>query len=242
MSLSFSLEELVVEREGVPVVHGLTYAAAAPGWIGIVGANGSGKTTLLRALAGRLPVRSGRILLGGDDLTYDRAARADRIGFAIDAAMLPADLTPREIYAISARASHSFDEPALEPLRRALDIEGVLDRRCGALSAGLGQRAALLGAFLDLPAIVILDEPFNWLDPLTAYDVKNALSDLVAARGLTLLTALHDIATLTACCNRGLLMSDGRIAMEIDEAGLRAGLSDPVAFEAAMAGRLRVER
>ena len=242
MSLSFSLEELAVEREGVPVVRGLTYAAAEPGWIGIVGANGSGKTTLLRALAGRLPVQAGRILLGGKDLTADRAARADRIGFAIDAAMLPAELTPREIYAISAHDRHAIDEPALAPLRRVLDVEGFLDRRCGALSAGMGQRVALLGAFLGLPAIVILDEPFNWLDPLAAYDVKNALRDLVAERGVTLLTALHDIATLTGYCNRGLLMSDGRIAMEIEEAGLRAGLADPIGFEAAMVARLRAAR
>ena len=242
MSLSFSLEELVVEREGVPVVEGLTYASAASAWIGIVGANGSGKTTLLGALAGRLPVQAGRILLGGDDLTGDRAARAARIGFAIDAAMLPADLSPREIYAISARSRSAIDEPALAPLRGALDVESFLDRRCGALSAGMGQRVALLGAFLDLPAIVILDEPFNWLDPLTAFDVKNALRDLVAARGLTLLTALHDVNTLTAYCNRGLLMSGGRIAMEMEEAGLRAGLADPVAFEAAMVSRLRAER
>lgn len=242
MSLSFSLEELTVEREGVPVVKGLTYASAAPGWIGMVGANGSGKTTLLRALAGRLPVQSGRILIGSEDLTGDVAARADRIGFAIDAAMLPADLSPREVYAISARARSAIDEPALAPLRRALDLEVFLDRRCGALSAGMGQRVALLGAFLDLPAIVILDEPFNWLDPLTAFDVKNALRDLVAARGLTLLTALHDVNTLTAYCNRGLLMLAGGIAMEMDEAGLRAGLADPVAFEAAMVGRLRAAR
>jgi ABC-type multidrug transport system ATPase subunit len=242
MSLSFSLEELFVEREGVPVVRGLTYSAAAPGWIGIVGANGSGKTTLLRALAGRLPVQAGRIFLGAEDLTANRAARAERIGFAIDAAMLPADLSPREIYAISARASDAIDAPALASLRRALDLEAFLDRRCGALSGGMGQRVALLGAFLDLPAIVILDEPFNWLDPLTAYDVKNALRDLVAARGLTLVTALHDIATLTAYCNRGLLMSNGGIAMEIEEAGLRAGLADPAAFEAAMVGRLRAAR
>jgi ABC-type multidrug transport system ATPase subunit len=204
--------------------------------------NGSGKTTLLRALAGRLPVKAGRILIGGEDVTADRAARADRIGFAIDAALLPPDLSPREIYAVSARTRSAIDDPALVSLRQALDIESFLDRRCGALSAGMGQRVALLGAFLDLPAIVILDEPFNWLDPLTAFDVKNALRDLVAERGLTLLTALHDVTTLTAYCNRGLLLSAGRIAMEMEEASLRAGLADPVAFEAAMVGRLRAAR
>jgi ABC-2 type transport system ATP-binding protein len=242
MTLSFALENLTVERGGVPVIHGLSYASAAPGWIGILGANGSGKTTLLRALAGRLPVQAGRILLGSEDVTRDRAARAGRIGFAVDAAMLPAELSPREICAISARTPRAIDEPALAPLRRALDVESFLDRRCGTLSAGMGQRVALLGAFLDLPAIVILDEPFNWLDPLTAFDVKNALRDLVAAQGLTLLTALHDVHTLTAYCYRGVLMSAGGIAMEMEEAELRAGLADPVAFEAAMVERLRAAR
>ncbi|HEX9954479.1 MAG TPA: ABC transporter ATP-binding protein [Allosphingosinicella sp.] len=242
MRLSFSIEDLRVEREGVLVLEGFNFASWAPGWIGIVGANGSGKTTLLRALAGRLPVQGGRILLGSDDLTWDRGARADRIGFAVDAAMLPADLSPREIYGLSARTRCAIDEPVLAPLRRALDIESFLDQRCGALSAGMGQRVALLGAFLDLPAIVVLDEPFNWLDPLTAFDVKSALRALVAEQGLTLITALHDVTTLTAYCDRGLLMSSGQVAMEMDEASLRAGLADLVAFETAMISRLRAAR
>ena len=242
MSLSFAFEEVTIERGGVRVVGRLSYASGAPGWIGVVGANGSGKTTLLRALAGRLPVQGGRILIGGADLTHDRAARAERIGFAVDVAMLPAELTPREVYAISARAAGAVDDPALAPLRRALDLEGFLDRKCGALSAGMGQRVALLAAFLDLPAIVILDEPFNWLDPLTAFDVKEALRALVTARDMTLVTALHDVSTMTAFCDRGLLMAGGRIALTMEEAELRAGLADPVGFERAMVERLRASR
>ena len=121
-------------------------------------------------------------------------------------------------------------------------MEGFLDRKCGALSAGMGQRVALLAAFLDLPAIVILDEPFNWLDPLTAFDVKEALRALVTARAMTLVTALHDVSTMTAFCDRGLLMAGGRIALTMEEAELRAGLADPVGFERAMVERLRASR
>lgn len=239
MSLSLEIERLHVDRGGAPAVLGVDYASHQPGWIGLVGANGSGKTTLLRALAGRLPIRSGRIAIGGVDLSADRARRAKLIGFAIDNAMLPADLTPRELFALSAEAENAIDDPALAPLRVALRFESFIDRKCGALSAGMGQRVALFAAFLDLPGIVILDEPFNWLDPLTAFDTKQALRALVLARGLTLITALHDISTLTAYCNRGILLSAGRIALTLEESELRAGLTDPVSFETRMVDRLR---
>ena len=242
MTARLSIEHLTVRRDGLQAVTGFTYASEAPTWIGLVGANGSGKTSLLRALAGRLPIEGGRILLDGVDVSSDRAARARQVGFAIDAAMLPPNLTPRELFAITAMADDAADDPALGGLREALDVERFLDRKCGSLSAGMGQRITILAAFLDLPEIVILDEPFNWLDPLTAFDVKVALRALVAGQGTTLLTALHDIATLTAYCDRGVLMSAGRIALTIEEDELRSGLADPVAFEAAMVARLRAAR
>jgi len=239
LSLSLTIEQLTVERGGMPAVSGFSYANDGGAWIGLVGANGSGKTSLLRALAGRLPVRSGRIHIGGSDLTGDRAARARLIGFAVDAAMLPDDLTPRELFAISAEHRNAVDDPEVVELRAALNFDSFIDRKCGSLSAGMGQRVALMAAFLDLPDIVLLDEPFNWLDPLTAFDTKHALRRLVEARGMTLLTALHDVSTLTAYCDRGILMSAGRIALTLEAADLRGGLADPVAFEAGIVDRLR---
>lgn len=239
MTPRLEIAALCVDRGGRRVVADLSYAHGGPGWIGLVGANGSGKTTLLRAVAGRLPIRSGRIALCGVDCANDRAARAARVGFAVEGAMLPDDLTPRELFAISAKRREAIDDPALQGLRAALNLESFIDRRCGALSAGMRQRVALLAAFLDLPGVVILDEPFNWLDPLTAFDTKRAMRALVAEQGVTLITALHDVSTLTAYCDRGMLMSAGRIALTLEEAELRAGLADPVGFEARMVDRLR---
>lgn len=239
MSLPLTIEHLAVDREGLPVVTDLSHTIDRPSWTGIVGANGSGKTTLLRALGGRLPVSSGRIAAGGIDYTHDRGGRAEMIGFAVESPMLPAELTPNEIFAIAAQRRDSIDNPALAPLRKALNVDHFISRKCGTLSAGMRQRIAILAAFLDIPGIVILDEPFNWLDPLTAYDVKIALRDLVAAQGMALITALHDVTTLTAYCNCGILMGGGRIALVMDEAKLRSGLTDPVGFEAFMVGRLR---
>jgi ABC-type multidrug transport system ATPase subunit len=239
VTLSLALENVAVDRGRLPVVRDFSYANVEGGWIGLIGANGSGKTTLLRALAGRLPIRAGRILLGGRDVSGDRGARAQLIGFAVEGGFLPGNLSVRELFSICAVAPAAADAAQLRPLRRALGLDAFLDRKCSSLSAGMAQRVSLFAAFLDLPGIVILDEPFNWLDPVTAYDVKLALVRLTREQGITLITALHDVATLTAYCTRGLLLSGGRIALALEAGELAAGRSDPAGFESMVVARLR---
>ena len=239
MTALVSIENLHVERGGYPAVIDFSYKVAKPGWTGIIGANGSGKTSLLSAIAGRFPVKSGRILIEGVDVTHDRAARARQIGFAVEGRLLPDELSAREVFGIASERRGAIDAAELGELRSALNFERFIDRRCSALSSGMRQRVALFAAFLDLPKIVILDEPFNWLDAVTAFDVKSALTALVAKQQIALVTALHDISTMTASCQEGALMSGGRIAMIMKEADLRAGLNDPVTFEATMVQKLR---
>lgn len=239
--MRIEVRDLVVFRGGYPAVQDVSFAVDGAGWIGVVGANGSGKTSLLRALAGRIDVQEGAILIDGIDLTADRAARARAIGFAPDAAALPASLTGRELFAILGNASPGLD-PAdpLAPLRGALAFDLFLDRRIGALSAGMKQRLAIFCAFLTRPAAVILDEPFNWLDPICAFDTRNALAAL-AEGGLTLITALHEMNSLVRHCRSGLLLSDGRISRRLDAEALAGGARDFALFEAEMIAGLRGE-
>ena len=239
MSISLELDKVAVARGAMPVVSGISYAHRGAGWIGVVGANGAGKTTLLRALAGRLPLAGGTIRIDGRDLGSDRAERARLIGFAPDPNFLPDDLSPGELFALASLdgARHSV-APGLEALHAALDIDRFMGRRIGALSAGSRQRIAIYSAFVNQPTIVILDEPFNWLDPLTAYETKCALRDLVG-QGLLLVTALHDVSTLTSYCGRGLLLAGGAAALEIEREELTAGARDPLAFEHSIVEHLR---
>ena len=239
MTPSFELESACVERGGTRVISNVSYGHSGPGWIGIIGANGSGKTTLLRGLAGRLPMAGGRILLDGRDVTDDRAARAKAIGFAPDANMLPEDLSAAELFALAAfRPGRQAAEAKLARLRAALGIDRFLHRKLATLSAGTRQRVAIYSAFVNQPAIVILDEPFNWLDPLTAFDCKQALLGLVE-QGLMLLTALHDVSTLVGYCTRGLLLADGGLALAMEGPELAAGRRDPLRFEHMIVGHLR---
>lgn len=233
------LEDLSVARGDSIVISRLTLSIAGPGWFGLVGANGSGKTTLLRAIAGRLPHTSGKIILNGEDFTYDRAARAAHIGFAVEPGMLPGELSPREIFALADPRPDAWNHSALAKMGEALNIASLLDTRCRALSAGNLQRVAIYTAFLGLPRIVILDEPFNWLDPVVTADLKDALRLLIDSEQVQLISALHDLATLTTRCDSSALLAEGRLVREFDQTELRTAQSDPLSFEREIAAYLR---
>jgi ABC-2 type transport system ATP-binding protein len=237
--MRIELRDLVVRRGGTAAVNAVSFAAPAACWTGIVGANGSGKTSLLRGLAGRLETHGGAILVDGVDRTGDRAWRAGHFGFAPELAALPASLTGAELFSIVAPEwQQAVRAGGLSGLRDALAFDGFLGARIGALSAGMRQRLAIFCAFLRAPAAVILDEPFNWLDPVCAYDTRAALRRL-ADEGLTLWTALHETATLVGFCDAGLLLSEGRVGRRLDGPDLERGRQNYGAFEADMIAVLR---
>lgn len=238
--MRIEVRDLVVDHGGFRAVDRADLAVGPGEWLGVVGANGSGKTSLLRAVAGRIEARAGSILVDGVDRTGDRHWRAANIGFAPDAASLPASLSGRELFAIlGSETPGATPADPLRGLRLALGFDRFLDWQIGALSAGMRQRLAIFCAFLLRPGAVILDEPFNWLDPVCAFDAKQALRGLVEAEGLTVVTALHEMETLVRHCGSGLLLSDGKVSRRLDRAQLALGARDYAAFEAELIHGLR---
>jgi ABC-type multidrug transport system ATPase subunit len=218
-----------VDRSRTRVVNDVGFAASAGSWFGLIGANGSGKTTLLRALAGRLPFAAGTCVIDGADLTENRMVRARRCGFAPPVDRLPDALRVRDLLELVGGNVDAACE-RLGPVRAALGIDQLLHRWVGDCSAGMRQRAAIAVAFAGGQSLVILDEPFNWLDPVAAFDLREALRTLVDG-GLTLLTALHDLGTLATSCDEGMMLADGRVALSIDRATLAHAAEAPQDFE-----------
>lgn len=218
-----------VDRSGTRVIHDVDLLVTAGTWFGLIGANGSGKTSLLRALAGRLPFAGGTCVIGGADLADNREARANRFGFAPPPDRLPDALRVHDLLEL---VSGNVDvaKQRLGPVHVALGIDGLLNQWIGDCSAGMRQRVAIALAFAGGQSLVILDEPFNWLDPVAAFDLRNALRTLVDG-GLTLITALHDLGTLATACDEGIMLADGRVALVIDRATLAQAAQSPQEFE-----------
>ena len=229
MSAASHLSAAAVERSGQRVVQDVDLRVARGSWFGLIGANGSGKTSLLRALAGRLPFAAGSCLIDGQDLASDRAGRALRFGFCPPAHTLPDSLRVRDVLEL---VGGSYDDvrPRLGRLSLALALAPLLDRWIGDCSAGMRQRVAIACAFAGGHPRVILDEPFNWLDPVAIFDVREVLRSMVDD-GLTLITALHDLGTLAAACDAGLVLANGEVALALDEHALHTAAQDPQAFE-----------
>lgn len=231
------LTDVVVRRGQTRAVDGVTLLVEAGQWFGILGANGSGKTSLLRALAGRLPIAAGSCRLNGVDLAGDRHGRARRVGFAPPLDALPAVLSGNDLLRVV--AGRTMDALAqIGAIGEALGLASILPRRIGTLSSGERQRLAIGCAFATGAELVVLDEPFNWLDPVAAVDLREALRGAVNG-GLTLVTALHDLTSLARGCDEGALLAGGRVALTLGEGALADARSDLAGFEDRITAKLR---
>lgn len=237
MTAALAIAGLDVSRGGRPIVLDVS-ASVAPGcWFGVIGANGSGKTTLLRAIAGRLPIAEGYCAIFGKECAQDRGARAQAIGFAPLIEHFPASLRLHQLLELAGDPLEMQQERN-QPLWNALGMNELLDIPAGECSSGIRQRAAIALAFAAPCPIVILDEPFNWLDPVAAFDVRAALARSVE-EGLALVTALHDLTTLCGFCDSGIVLAKGRVSLQLDAAMLRAGRDDAARFESDLVTALR---
>jgi ABC-type multidrug transport system ATPase subunit len=237
MTEAIALEDVCARRGADIVVHSLSLTVKKGSWFGLMGANGSGKTTLLRALAGRLPIARGSCRLQGTELADQRAARAAQMGFAPPIESLPEMMRVRDALALVGGDLETAIAN-IQGLGDAMAIPDLLDRWIGDCSSGMRQRVAIALAFAGGHSIVILDEPFNWLEPVAAFDIRQVLRAKVD-NGLTLVTALHDIPTLTTCCDASLIMAEGHAALSLTKKQLVKGAMDPLSFESDMIQALR---
>lgn len=237
MSAALAITDLNIDRGGAPIVHDVSAAFTPASWFGVIGANGSGKTTLLRAIAGRLPIARGSCALFGQECAQNRAARAQAIGFAPPIEHFPASLRLRQLLELAGDPIGAQQERNRD-LWNALGLAELLNIPAGECSSGMRQRAAIALAFATPCRVVILDEPFNWLDPVAAFDVRAVLARMVSD-GLALVTALHDLTTLCGFCDSGIVLTKGRVSLTLDTAMLRAGRQDAARFESELVAALR---
>ena len=181
--------------------------------LALVGPNGGGKTTLMRAMAGLVRPLSGSVSIDG--LAVDAlgsAKRARRIAFVPQRPAVPAGLRVRELVELG-RLRLSRDPGAVERAMAAVGIERIADQSMQGLSAGQVHRAAVARALCqcgDEMRLLALDEPTSTLDPAWSRELARIVREL-AARGISVVVATHDLAFAGACCDAAALVSQGRL-------------------------------
>ena len=179
---------------------------------GLLGGNGAGKTTTISMLLGLLLPSSGSVRVLGVDMLRQRHRALPRMNFSSPYVDLPHRLTVREnltvyahLYGISGVAER------IRVLAGALDLQGLLDRETGGLSAGQKTRVAIAKALLNRPDLLLLDEPTASLDPDTADWVRSYLEAYRRETGATILLASHNMQEVERLCDGVLMMRRGRI-------------------------------
>ena len=200
------------------VLKGVSLEVAAGEVVSIVGASGAGKTTLLQIMGTLSRPDSGRVEIGGEDVSSlgDKALskfRNERIGFVFQFHHLLAEFTAFENVCIPGLIGR---RPRAEVERRAaelLDMMGLASRRDhkpGQLSGGEQQRVAIARALVNAPAVLLADEPSGNLDSHNRDEIHRLFFELRDRLGQTIVIVTHD-EHLAAMADRRVTMSDGRI-------------------------------
>jgi ABC-2 type transport system ATP-binding protein len=196
-----------------------------PGITGLLGPNGAGKTTLLHMMAGFLAPSAGRVQL--DEMPTWRHAEVYRaIGFVPEREAVYPFLTARQFVVASARLQQVADaDDAASRAIEMVDLGDAADRAIGGYSKGMRQRAKVAAALVHDPKVLILDEPFNGMDPRQRLHMMDLLRAM-AADGRTILFSSHILEEVERLSDRVLVIVAGRLAASGDFRKIRRLMTD----------------
>jgi ABC-2 type transport system ATP-binding protein len=182
-----------------------------PGVTGLLGANGAGKSTVLHMAAGLLRPSAGEVLVDGAH-AWRNPDIYRAVGLVPERESVHPFLTGHEFVLASARL-HGLADAAGAAARAiaAVDLQDARDRRIETYSKGMRQRVKIAGALVGGPRILLLDEPFNGMDPVQRMNMTALLRDL-AASGCTVLFSTHILEELEAVATEVLVLVAGRLA------------------------------
>jgi ABC-2 type transport system ATP-binding protein len=199
--------------------------ALGPGITGLLGPNGAGKTTLLHLMSGLLQASSGVVSVDGRP-AWRRPEMYRRIGLVPEREGVHPYLTGREFVLLNARLQGLPDAPAAtERALRLVELTDAAERRIGTYSKGMRQRAKVAAALVHDPQILLLDEPFNGMDPRQRLHMMRLLRGM-AAEGRVILFSSHILEEVERLAERVLVIVAGRLAASGDFREIRRLMTD----------------
>ena len=186
----------------------------------LMGPSGAGKTTVLRLITRQITADRGRVLAFGHDLaTLERGelyALRRRMGLLFQNGALLTDMDVFENVAFPVREHTDLPEPLIRRLvltkLQAVGLRGAAQLMPAELSGGMARRVALARAIVMDPEVLIYDEPFAGLDPISLGVIRRLIKHMNTALGITSIVVSHDVDEMATIADDSYLLSGGRIA------------------------------
>ncbi|MDI1275178.1 ABC transporter ATP-binding protein [Polaromonas sp.] len=204
----------------------------------LMGASGGGKTTILRLIGGQIRAQSGELLFDGQDVTrMDQeqiyAARR-RMGMLFQFGALFADLSVYENVAFPLHEHTDLPEALIRDIvlmkLNAVGLRGARDLMPSEVSGGMARRIALARAIALDPELVMYDEPFSGLDPISLGTAARLIRHLNDAMGLTSIFVSHELEQTFAVADHVIILANGKIATEGTPEHVRQS-TDPLVYQ-----------
>jgi phospholipid/cholesterol/gamma-HCH transport system ATP-binding protein len=206
--------------DGRPIFTGVDLSARRGRITAIMGPSGTGKTTLLKLITAQIPAARGQVLVFGHDLAQLRQPQIydvrKRMGMLFQNGALLTDMDVFENVAFPVREHTDLPESLIRILvltkLEAVGLRGAAQLMPSELSGGMARRVALARAIVMDPEILIYDEPFVGLDPISLGVIMRLIKQMNTALGITSIVVSHDVQELSSIADESYLLEAGRVA------------------------------
>lgn len=229
----------------VTAVSGVSFKLEQGSFVALVGASGSGKSTLLKTVNTLVVPTEGRVLFGGEDVSKLKPARLRRrVGYVFQGVGLFPHFPVAENIAIGPRlAGEKLPPERIAELLALVELDPALASRMpDELSGGQRQRVGVARALAGEPELLIMDEPFGALDPVTRAALGHKVRELHERLGLTTVMVTHDMAEALLLADRVLVMDRGMLVADETPRALLAGAGGAAAQALVAVPRDQAER
>jgi ABC-2 type transport system ATP-binding protein len=220
-------------KRGSKALDGLDMSVEHGTIMGFVGPNGAGKSTTINIIAGIVKKDEGDVRLLGEKINPSDHKYKRNVGFVLETPHYIDKLTAREylqfaatMYGIGSREA----EKRIDELLDFLDLEGKKKERIESYSAGMKKKMSLAAAIVHRPQILVLDEPLEAIDPVSAKIIKDNLK-LMVRHGVTVLMSSHVLDTVEKFCDEIAIINKGKIVFQSKMEEIGTKLKDQLGQE-----------
>ncbi len=217
-SICLDVQNLVKSYGGKRVVNGLSFQVRRGEIVGLLGPNGAGKTTAFYMTVGLIRPDEGKVFFQETDVTLIPMHKRARMGMgylAQEPSVFRSLTVEQNILCIleSLPLTKQERKNRLEELLGELHLEHLAKKKAAALSGGERRRVEITRSLVTNPSLLMLDEPFANIDPLSVQDVKH-LIQLLSQKGISILITDHNAREIFSVVHKSYLVQEGKIALE----------------------------